>query len=227
MRIAFASVSDQLGGSEAVLLHLIEQVGRMRPGWDLRLLLPGDGPLAARASALGADVHVVPIPPALARVGEWGRTGRMLGVLPQLAAAAGSLGAYQSRFAAAVDAISPDILHTNGFKAHVVAARMRTHATRLWHIHEYVSRRPVTRRLLRHYGAVPDMIVANSLSVGRDVTSVVSERMRRPVRVVYNGVDVDRFTPEGPVLDLDGASGLPPAPPGTVRVGLAATFARW
>jgi len=31
----------------------------------------------------------------------------------------------------------------------------------------------------------------------------------------------------GKSLDLDAASGLEPAPPGTVRVGLVATFARW
>jgi len=33
--------------------------------------------------------------------------------------------------------------------------------------------------------------------------------------------------PSGPALDLDALAGLPPAAPGTVRVGLMATFARW
>src|SRR5438270_602078 len=37
----------------------------------------------------------------------------------------------------------------------------------------------------------------------------------------------DRFRPDGPAADLDAASGLAPAPPGTVRVGLVATFATW
>ena len=167
------------------------------------------------------------MPPSIARIGEWSARGRVLGLVRPVVSALGDLRAYQRRFATAVDAIQPDILHTNGFKAHVIAARVRTRAVRIWHIHDYVSRRPMTRRLLRRYGAVPHAIVANSMSVGTDVTGVVGERLRRPVRVIYNGVDVDRFCPDGPVADLDAACGLPPAPDGTVRVGLVATFARW
>jgi glycosyltransferase involved in cell wall biosynthesis len=38
---------------------------------------------------------------------------------------------------------------------------------------------------------------------------------------------VEKFSPEGPAADLDALSGLAPAPAGTVRVGLVATFSRW
>ncbi len=44
---------------------------------------------------------------------------------------------------------------------------------------------------------------------------------------MHNAVDTDRFTPSGEALDLDAASGLGPAAPGTIRIGLPATFARW
>ena len=225
MRIALVSVSSQLGGSEAVLLQLLAQLRRLRPDWPLHLVVGGDGPLVARARACGADVHLVPMPASIARIGEWG-SGKF-GVVSQLAGAVGELPDYQRRFAAAISSIAPDILHTNGFKAHIVAARLDVPMVRLWHIHEYVARRPVTRRLLRRYGGVPQVIVANSMSVATDVTSVVRERLRRPVRVIHNGVDLARFRPDGPVADLDAASGLPPAPAGTIRVGLVATFARW
>ena len=227
MRIALVSVSGQLGGSEAVLLQLIAQARRLRPQWPVHLIVPVEGPLAARSRALGAETHLLPMPESIARIGEWGSGGRALGVVSQVAGALTDLPEYQRRFAAAVDSIQPDILHTNGFKAHVVAARIQTDAVRLWHIHEYVSPRPVTRRLMRRYGGVPQVVVANSMSVARDVTTVVNERLRRPVRVIYNGVDLARFRPDGPVADLDAACGLPPAPAGTLRVGLVATFARW
>ena len=227
MRLALVSVSSQLGGSEAVLLQLIAQVRRLRPEWSLHLVVPGEGPLAARARALGAAVEIVAMPASLARIGEWSGGGRALGVVSQIAGALGELPEYQRQFAAAIQKIGPDILHTNGFKAHIVAARLDTPALRLWHIHEYVSRRPITRRLLRRYGAVPQAIVANSMSVAADVTAVVKERLRRPVRVIHNGVDLSRFRPDGPVADLDATCGMSPAPSGTIRVGLVATFARW
>jgi len=40
-------------------------------------------------------------------------------------------------------------------------------------------------------------------------------------------VDLDRFNPQGPKLDLDAIAGVPSAPAGTIRVGLVATMARW
>jgi len=45
--------------------------------------------------------------------------------------------------------------------------------------------------------------------------------------MVHNGVDLDRFSGAGDRVDLDRLSGLPPAAPGVVRVGLVATFGRW
>jgi glycosyltransferase involved in cell wall biosynthesis len=227
MRIALVSVSGQLGGSEAVLLQLVGEINRLRSSWDVRLVSLMEGPLVDRAKALDAGVHVVPMPRSVASLGEWGGRRRALGLLSSVATAAGDLRVYQRQFSDALGAIDPDVVHTNGFKAHVMAARMSTRALRLWHIHEYVSSRPVTRRLLRRYGSHPDLVVANSLSVANDVTCVVKGRLRRPVRVIHNGVDLDRFRTEGPAADLDAICGLPRAEAGTVRVGLVATFARW
>lgn len=47
------------------------------------------------------------------------------------------------------------------------------------------------------------------------------------IRTVHNAVDLERFNPRGPLLDLDALSGLLPAANRTVRVGLVATMARW
>ena len=47
------------------------------------------------------------------------------------------------------------------------------------------------------------------------------------IETIYNGIDVEQFSPNGPKLDLDALSGLAPAPHGTVRIGILATLARW
>jgi glycosyltransferase involved in cell wall biosynthesis len=46
-------------------------------------------------------------------------------------------------------------------------------------------------------------------------------------RRIYNAIDLSRFSPVGPVLDLDALAGLPPANPETIKVGLVGTLARW
>jgi glycosyltransferase involved in cell wall biosynthesis len=42
-----------------------------------------------------------------------------------------------------------------------------------------------------------------------------------------NAIDLGRFEPGGLCADLDRLAGMPPAAPGTIRVGLMATMARW
>jgi glycosyltransferase involved in cell wall biosynthesis len=123
-------------------------------------------------------------------------------------------------------AFRPDVIHTNGLKAHVLGARIeRTGTALVWHLHEYVTPRRLTRWLLRRYASRCNAIVANSSSVAADAASALP--VTPPVHVVRNAVDLHTFCPEGPRLDLDALSGLPAAPAGTVRVGLVATFARW
>jgi glycosyltransferase involved in cell wall biosynthesis len=94
----------------------------------------------------------------------------------------------------------------------------------IWHVHEYISRRPLTSTLLGRYAGRCAAIVANSQSVAADARAALGGR---EVRVIPNAVDLDTFSPEGAAADLDALSGLAPAPAGTVRVGLVATFARW
>jgi glycosyltransferase involved in cell wall biosynthesis len=95
----------------------------------------------------------------------------------------------------------------------------------VWHLHEYVSPRPLTRRLLKRYVSRAAAVVANSHSVAADLREVFGGDA--PVRMIYNAVDLQEFSPVGDTVDLDGLAGLPPPAPGALRVGLLATFGRW
>jgi glycosyltransferase involved in cell wall biosynthesis len=79
--------------------------------------------------------------------------------------------------------------------------------------------------LLRRYVARCAGIVANSHSVAGELRALFGSGVH--VYPLHNAVDLDQFSPEGPVLDLDGLAGLSPAERGVVRIGLVATFARW
>jgi glycosyltransferase involved in cell wall biosynthesis len=50
---------------------------------------------------------------------------------------------------------------------------------------------------------------------------------RPPIFTVYNAIDLARFAPAGPLLDLDRLVGMPPLAEGGVRVGMVAAMARW
>ncbi len=225
MRVAFVSVSSQLGGSEVLLLQLMKELRSSRSDWNLHLILPADGPLAARAAGLDVAVSIVPMPAALLRLGEGSSNGAARApLLVRLMRAAADVPGYQRQLSRALAAIDPDIIHSNGFKAHIVTARLnRGRAALVWHIHEYVAARPVTRLLVRRYAGRANAIVANSESVRHDVRTLI----RSAVRVIHNAVDLERFSPAGDVADLDARASMSPAPRGTVRVGLVATFGRW
>lgn len=232
MRICCLSVSDQLGGSEVALAGMITAIGRSHHDWGFHVVLPGNGPLHDRLLEAGARCSVVTMPPALARMGEWSAVqegwsaGARVALGLRLCETAAALPAYEARLARAIAEAQPDILHTNGLKAHILGARVKTSGQRLvWHLHEYVSPRKLTRWLLRRYASRCSAIMANSASVAADVG--ISLDSPPPVHVITNSVDLDVFSPTGPRLDLDSLAGLPSLSSEIVRVGLVATYGRW
>jgi glycosyltransferase involved in cell wall biosynthesis len=224
MRITYLTTSGQLGGAETSLLEILASVRAAEPVWRLSVVAPADGLFVERARALGVDARVLPFPRALARVGEsqgFDRGGRLRFLRAGL-----SVAGHARALGRLLNAENPDVVHSNGFKAHVLGALARpAGAALVWHVHDYVSGRARTAQALARVASRASAIVTNSESVSRDVRSTL--RPNAPVQVVYNAVDLSRFAPEGPRLDLDTAAGLSPAAPGTVRVGLVATFGRW
>lgn len=224
MHIVFLSVSAEFGGSEAVLCGLVRGVRQLHPDWRLTTVLPREGGLVARLRVAGSDICVLPIPPALLRLGEstQGTIARGAGLL----SAATGLRGYTRRLRAQLTELSPDVIHSNGFKFHVLAARAKpANARLLWHIHEYVAARPLSRALLRQYRHDATLVIANSKSVAADLANTLGDEP--PIQVVHNAVDLQTFSPMGPIADLDVVAGVPAAPLGTVRIGLVATFGRW
>ncbi len=226
MNVVFLNPSGQIGGAERSLLDIMASLRAARPAWKLGLVATADGPLAPAAEALGVRAVVVPLPESLARLGDGG--ARRSASLPKLASALPAGPGYVRRLRRAVRALEPDVLHTNGFKMHVLGLWARPRGTPVvWHVHDFVARRPLMSRLLRGHARACAAVVANSHAVADDVKRVVGGRVRGGVHAVHNAVDLATFSPDGPRLDLDARAGWGPAPPGTVKVGLVATLAWW
>jgi glycosyltransferase involved in cell wall biosynthesis len=224
MRIVFLSVSAGLGGAERVLLDSVAALRTRHPQWTLSVVCLAEGPLTGELAAEGADVCVLPLPARFAAVGESGRSAAA--TVAGLAGSAWALQSYTRRLHAHLWAWRPDVVHANGLEAHVLAAWASPRSARIvWHVHDYVSTRRVSSVLLRRHVHRAALVVANSHDVAADVRTVLGAQVR--VEVVHNGIDTQRFHPTGQTIDLDAAAGLPPAPAGTARVGLVATYARW
>jgi glycosyltransferase involved in cell wall biosynthesis len=229
VRLVFLNPSAQLGGAEGALYELLSALRAAHPAWSLALVVAADGPLVERVRALGLPVTVVPFPVSLARLGDWGLgqgvAARMRMALALLTAA-GPAVRYAARLRRVVRGERPDVVHANGLKMHVLGAWTRPRGTALlWHIHDYVSRRPLAARLLRQRASACDAIVANSNSVAADAARTIGHGPS--LHAVWNAVDLSRFSPRGPAVDLDALAGVPTAAGGVIRVGLVATFARW
>jgi len=223
MRILYLNPCGQMGGAETSLLELLTGVRTAVPDWELWLVLGEDGPLTGKARELGVQVRVVPFPPALASTGD--ATFSPAAVLRLASGTAVSTARYARRLGVVIRGIRPDIIHTNGFKMHVLGAWAARRGTPvIWHIHDYVRSRRWMGRILRQFRGRCAAAIVNSKSVGSDVQALLPQLR---ITVIYNAVDLARFAPAGPRADLDGLSGLPAGAPGLVRVGLVATFARW
>jgi glycosyltransferase involved in cell wall biosynthesis len=128
-----------------------------------------------------------------------------------------------ARVRASVGAFAPDIIHSNGFKAHLVAAMVRGPARLVWYIHDYISERPLMKRALAAAGWRASLALANSRSVAEDARRALP---LTKVDVLYNAINLERFTPgrrNGEWLDELARVEAKPA----LRVGLVATYARW
>jgi glycosyltransferase involved in cell wall biosynthesis len=232
LKILYLNTSGVFGGAEQSLLDVIASVSVARPDWKLSLIAGGDGPLIERARELGIAATVAHMPESLARIGDAGVDGPAgthvgkFSLAASLAHAATPSVFYARSLGRKIDALSPTVIHTNGFKMHLLGAWAAGRKTPVvWHVHDYVSARPVMARLMRLQAHRCAAAIANSNSVADDLRATCPGRF--DITTVYNAVNLDQFKPEGNVAPLDELSGLPPAPPGTIRVGLVATFARW
>lgn len=232
MKIVFLNPSGQLGGAERGLLEFMASLREVEPGWKLELVATAGGPFVDRAAALGVSTTVLDMPRELAELGDGGESARRGGVRGRLALGRSLLRGvlpavrYVRRLRRVLRASSPDVVHSNGFKMHVLGLWARPRGVPVvWHVQDFVTRRPVMSRLLRTHAGSCSAVVAISKSVAADVRAACGGRL--PVHPVYSAVDLASFNPEGEATDLDAASGLPPTEPGTVRVGLLAALAWW
>jgi glycosyltransferase involved in cell wall biosynthesis len=232
MRIVFLNPTAQPGGAEVALLNILASLKEAEPSWEFQLIASDDGALVERAKGLGVSTIVLPFPTSIARLGDASAGGpagneiSQLELLSRMLRSSREIARYAWQLRKTLRQLAPDVIHTNGFKMHLLGAVAKPRGVPLiWHVHDYVRARPLMARLMKLVSSRCSIALANSNSVASDVRVACGDRLR--VQTIYNGLDTTVFSPRGARVDLDSLSGLAPVNGSTVRVGMLATFARW
>jgi glycosyltransferase involved in cell wall biosynthesis len=230
MRVLFLNPTGGLGGAERCLLDLVASLRAHVGASDIELgLIAGrDGPMLGEAEAMGVRVERLLLSDRLAAVGDSALLADGARSLPAFVRRAGGAvldaADYVRRLRAAVRQFSPSIVHSNGIKMHLLAAAAYVRAPLLWHIRDFIGERPLVSRALSACAWRADAGIAISNAVAEDARRLLP---RLPVSVIHDAIDTEVFSPVGPASDLDALAESDPAPAGTVRIGLIATYARW
>ncbi len=231
MKVFIINPVAEFGGAERVLLDFIASARVFSPDVLFHVLTFSDGPLLAAIERQGASVSVLPLPDKAKRLGDtfwlgdhhWHRGVELLG---SMAGSMPSLLRFLSDLHAEIASRAPDLVHTNGVKAHLLAAAASPPRLPLiWHVHDFFSERPVARHFLK--------VAARRASGGIAISEAVALDLRRTVpflrvKTILNAVDVDEFCPgPGDGSWLDRLANFPASPKEVVRIGLIATFSRW
>lgn len=200
MKILYLNPSGELGGAERSLLFLMAGLRTARPEWQMQLVAGSGGPLIRRAEEIGVQASAMDFPRSLSKLGDAG-AGGPAGLEKSHLRLVGDMGragvpsiAYLRRLRRTLARFAPDLIHSNGFKMHILAAWARPAGCPLiWHIRDYVSARPFMSRLIRANAHRCTVAIANSTSVAEDLRTVCGDKLR--IHRVYNGVDLSTFSP--------------------------------
>jgi glycosyltransferase involved in cell wall biosynthesis len=202
-RIAYVDQALDTGGAEQSLVELLPLIDRRRYA---PVLLHSATAAWAERPAL-ADVRRVAVfePSAMleARREEL-RPGVFASKSHLLAAPEVSW-----RIHRALRAEHIDLVHTNALKSHLLAgvAAWLPRRPLVWHVRDILPESPARQWLLAACRALRPSVIAISEAVAAQFAHLTP---RTPVRVIYNGVPLDRFRPGEPPAGLRAELGLDP-----------------
>lgn len=218
MKILFVNPVGVIGGAERVLLTIMTTLLHIKPDIQLNLIVGTDGALITEAEKLGVEVKVLKLPEQFNQLGDSGfkdsnKTLASLTLLLKLVKILPSITKYLQQFKGLVLEIQPDLIHSHGIKTHLLTTLTRIKGIPIiWHIHDFYGSRPFMAKVLKRFSYGAKLGIAISQAVAKDAKNTIP---KLPIEMIYNGIDIDYFSP------IASSSNLP------LRIGLVATFARW
>jgi len=216
-RILYLSPSAFIGGAERSLLGLLAALDRKR--FEPTVCAPEGGPLASAVASLQVPFLPLHLPPEVERLSLRGARSR----LPQaFGALAGSLRLLKE-LSLRVSEARPQIIHTNGTKAHLLGAvaGWRGRIPVVWHIRDFLGSGAWERLIAAVGRRAAIRVIANSNAVGASLQVV---GLGRRMDVIPNGVDLKEFSPGVDGRGVREELGIPHE---ACLVGMVGLFTPW
>ena len=212
-RIAYLNPCGEVGGAERALLLLLQ-------GLDLDRYAPiVVCPVKGRLTEMLAGQQ---IPSSVLPLGRAERLSRFAGKAQSAQAGAALLHAAV-RMARHLRRLKPDLIHTNGIKAHVIGGMAGRLIRRpvVWHMRDLVPE----GGMLRVFGAAADRLPCRILGVSEMVTAQFAGRKAAAyARTLHDAVDVARYQPRRPAPEVRAGLGFTPD---QVVLAMVAHFTQW
>ena len=185
-RVLFVSHDSGMAGAEMCLLDLVRGIDRNR--YEAVVIIPRDGPLKKEMERTGSRVVV-------SRTRWWVARGRksrheLKDIVLNMPARVAPI-----RHLIRKDRI--DLVYSNSIACidGAVAAKVAG-VPHVWHVHELMSKNREVQSYIPMWmvrflvGALSTRVIVPSKAVQRDIAGPLSTKK---IRVIYNGIDVDRF----------------------------------
>ena len=197
MRIVFVEPAGRmLGGAERSLSAL--SCGLVARGHRVMVVTRPDADAVEMFEAAGTEVEFAA---SLADIAGGTRHGAAGKFVLQAATAAPRVWRAASDIAKLAKRFQADVVHSNGFRAHVIAPALRSHRLRLsWSLRDFAPH-PMQRKILQVASNAVDLVLANSQFTAQQIPA----RHRR-VRVVGNPIVLRQLPNRGDArrqLELD------------------------
>lgn len=219
MKILYTNASSQLGGAERNLIDVICAVQKQDPSIEITVLITAlDGPLVAELTPLGVKIILLELPRKIARFGDSGlkrgnKTANVFKLVTGLPVV--ELVRYWWQLRQTIKAIDPDLIHSNGFKTHLLVSSFGTSIPIIWHLHDFISSRLAIGKILKFFSSQVTVAIAISQAVAQDWETLFPHLQ---IELIYNAIDTDKYR------SLKSELNNVESP---LKIGLVATYALW
>lgn len=197
MNILYLTPVGEIGGAEISLLGLIRKLDK--EGYRPLVVCFSKGPLPERLEAIGVEATVLPMDRQVLRLSLKGRRRSLLYVVLNMPRLLPPL----LKLVVLVRSRRIDMIHTNGIKAHLIGAVVARLTGRrlIWHVRDFIPAGFFRRLFMFMARFCPIKIIVNSNAVGEMFNG--EAKLREKVTTIYNGVDLQEFSPVSPISDSE------------------------